>query len=133
MEIKLTPQEAEKFYYNALCNGGLNELHYAGIHFEYDKKDYKAASNQLKANGFKGTICLEDVWMEILRMGKTLKFVDVECDGEYSRNVTLDMVHKNSEKLDGQHLLDYVNENDDAVTAFLLLQAVMYDGEIIFG
>ncbi|HRW21307.1 MAG TPA: hypothetical protein P5509_04985 [Bacteroidales bacterium] len=138
MEIKLTKAEAEGYYYSALCNGGLQELRACGVTLDTDVNDYKAAKESLQKKLDSGEItldlgiCYEDIIMEILHIGKTLKFIDKEYDGEYSREVTLEMVHEKVAKTPIRHLTDYIKENDDAITAFVLLQAVMYDGEMIF-
>lgn len=130
IEIKLSKEKSEEFFYNALCNG-LGYFSGYGISL-YEGKNYNKAKKTLAE---KGNIspCYEDVLMEILRNGDTLNFVDEECDGEYSRKVTLEMVHNNVGKTPAHHLLNVINENDDAETADCIIQSVLYDGEIIFG
>lgn len=134
MEIKLTKRESEEYFHLALCSGGIEELQHCGIVFDYNNEEYKAAKKSLvdKSNGeCPNNICLEDVWMEMLRMGKILKFVDEE-DGNYSKDVTLEMVHDNVQKMPLHHILNYINNDDDSISAFILLQTVLYDGEIPF-
>ena len=80
----------------------------------------------------KPTICVEDVWMEILRNGKELCLVDEGCDGEYTRSITLKDVHDRVQKTPIDHLMDAINEEDDATTADVILQTVFYE-DIIFG
>ena len=78
-------------------------------------------------------ICYEDVLMQILRGGKKLKFVDVEDEeSEQTKEISLADVHEKVCKMPIEHLNDYIEENDDATTADVLLQTVLY-GEIIFG
>ncbi len=127
MEIKLTNEESEEYFYNALSNGGLSLLENSGIILSYDKDQYKLAAEKLTDS------CFEDVLMQILIDGNKLSFIDLEGDGEYSREVTLELVHQRVNKMPQKHLLDLVQENDDAITADVLLQSVLYDGEIIFG
>lgn len=127
MEIVLTHEESEKMFHDALCNGGLSELSMSGIMFTYKKDDYEHAKKQLE------NPCYEDVLMQILKDGNKLRFVDEECDGEYSRSITLEDVHTKTCKTPFEHLSAYINEEDDATTAYILLQAILYDGEIIFG
>lgn len=136
MKIKLSKEEAEKYFHSALCNGGITLLTECGVDLIVDNEKYKEAKESLlkkKADGlFNETICLEDVYMEMLKLGNSLRFVDTEFGGEYTREVTLKMVHKNTEKTPIYHLTNYINEEDDGITAFILLQSVMYNGKIIF-
>lgn len=145
MEIKLTTEESEKYFYNALCNG-LGYMRGYGLEFDYKDKDYKAAVKSLQEKldkgevpkeihvfkGEKPSICREDVYMEILRNGKKLKFIDHEGDGEYTREIGLAEVHERVQKTPADHLLDMVNENDDAITADVILQSVFFEN-VIFG
>jgi len=126
MEIKLTPKESEDYFYNALCNG-LGYISGYGLAVDYDTKEYQAAKKSLG-----GSPCYEDVFMEMLRKGGKLTLVDEECDGEYTRSITLKEIHERVQKTDSDHLLAMVNENDDATTADVILQTVFFE-EIIFG
>ncbi len=130
MKITLEPHEAEKFFYDSLCNVG-GSLSNSGIELEYDEQDYAKAKAALKEAGKE--CCFEDVLMEILRDGNKLTFVDEEGEGEYTRTITMKEVHERVEKAPFRHLLDCVNEDTDATTADIIIQSVLYDGEIIFG
>lgn len=150
MEIKLTKEESEKYFHSALCNGA-GYIGGHGLELDYKEKDYKEAKKSLqekidkgeiphfvyhpdymKKKGEKPEICREDVWMEILSIGKKLKMIDHEGEGEYTREITLADVHERVQKTDPDHLLDMVNENDDAVTADVIIQQVFFN-EVIFG
>lgn len=131
MEIKLTPKESEEYFFHALCNG-IGMLSNSGLEFDYDDKDYDAAKKNLKAKDSNQTICREDVWMEILRMGKKLRVNDIDGDGEYTREITLKEVHERVQNTQLNHLQDMIDENDDAVTADVILQRVFFD-DLIFG
>lgn len=136
MEIKLTKEESEKYFHNALCNiGGLMRGY--GLEFDYKGNDYKNAKRSLQNKMDEGTIpkeviCTEDIFMEILRIGKPLKFVDVEGQGEYTREILLKDVHDRVQKTPLGHLNDMINEQDDAITADVILQTVFFE-DIIFG
>lgn len=136
MEIKLTKEEAEKYFYNALCNGlGYIQNGY-GLELKYYQNDYIEArrSVQKKMDGGKiekEEICYEDVLMEILRIGKKLKLVDRES-GEKTRVVFLKDVHERVAQTPIDHLNDMIQENDDAITADVILQTVFYE-DVIFG
>ncbi|MCP3699425.1 MAG: hypothetical protein GY920_12840 [Aliivibrio sp.] len=70
--------------------------------------------------------------MQILRDGGELKLVDDEYDGEYNKSITLKDIHDKVQQTPIEHLMDAINENDDACTADVILQTVFY-GEVIFG
>ena len=128
MKIVLTKEESENHFYNALCNG--SNMRYYGVILDYSDKDYSAAKKSLKGKSKEG-ICQEDVWMEILRIGGKLTFIDEE-NGVGNKSITLKDVHSKVAKTPLNHLMDAVNENDDADTADAILQTVFY-GEVIFG
>ena len=69
--------------------------------------------------------------MEILRGGGTLTLVDEE-NGLDPSVISLQDVHERVQNTDVRHLLDAINEEDDADTADVVLQTVFY-GEVIFG
>ena len=133
MKIILEKEEAEKHFHNALCNG--SQIRYYGLHLDYADKDYSAAKKSLVAKQKKGElkdgICQEDVWMEILRIGGKLTLIDEE-NGIGNKSVTLKNIHSRVAKTPLRHLMNAINENDDADTADCIIQTVFY-GEVIFG
>ena len=129
MKIVLTKEESENHFHNALCNS--SNMPYYGIFLDYSNTDYAAAKKSLKRKGQEGT-CQEDVWMEILRIGGKLTFIDEEKNGVGNKSITLKDVHSRVAKTPLNHLTDAINENDDADTADAILQTVFY-GEVIFG
>jgi hypothetical protein len=76
--------------------------------------------------------CFEDVLMEMLRMGKTLTMVDEEGEGDNNSTITLKDVHERVSNTPVRHLMDMINEDDDADTADVIIQTVFFN-EIIFG
>jgi hypothetical protein len=127
MKVTLEHHESESIFHNALCNG--HGLAYCGLEITYNEEDYKNAKESLQQRG--ESICLEDVWMEILRRGGTLTLVDNES-GEDDRTIKLHDVHERVQKTDIRHLMDAINETDDGITAEVILQMVFY-GVVIFG
>jgi len=127
MKILLTAQESEQIFYDSLCNG--HQIAYYGLQIEDDDKEYDKARKRLIKKGERP--CVEDVWMEILRGGGTLKLVDEE-NGLEPEVISLQDVHERVQETDARHLLDAINENGDAVTADVVLQTVFYR-EVIFG
>ena len=70
--------------------------------------------------------------MEVLRQGGSLVMNDVENDGDYTRSITLNEIHERVQKTMTRHLMDAINETDDAETADVILQTVFFE-DIIFG
>jgi len=129
MEIKLTHLESENYFYNALCNG-LYELGLYGLEFNHDPDQYKLSKSRLKEQNLNESICSEDVLMQMLRDGYTLTIVDSDSEIEYP--ITLTEVHERVQLTPVNHLMDMVNEQDDAITADVILQTVFFK-EVIFG
>jgi hypothetical protein len=126
MQIILTPQESEDFFLNALCNG-LSYFDGYGLELTYNQDAYKKAKQTLRQG-----VAWEYILMQILRQGDVLTIIDHECDGEYTRDITLYMVHNRVCNAPMRHLIDMHNEEDDAETADAILQTVAYN-EVIFG
>jgi hypothetical protein len=129
MQITLTHKESEEFFCNSLCNG-LSYMVGYGLSIEYDRSQYKSSKDHLLTTG--ACVCYEDILMQILRDGGSLTLADDECDGEYTRSITLADVHERVQKTPAVHLLDMQNGNDDAITADVILQSVFYE-DVIFG
>lgn len=144
MKIVLTEQESEKFFHNALCNG-MSELGLCDLELDFTKQDYKKAQQTLKAKIKAGQIphemyvsknsdphiCFEDVLMEILRNGGKLKMIHHD-GGTWTRSITLADVHERVQKTDTRWLLEMENNEDDATTAFEVLQMTFFQ-ESVFG
>jgi hypothetical protein len=131
MEIKLTPQESESYFYNALCNG-IDYVSGYGLEFNYKSEDYQKAKKVWAKANPDSSPCREDIWLQILRNGGELTLIDHECEGEYTKSINIKHVHERVQLTEVQHLLDMRNENDDATTADCILQTCFYE-EIIFG
>ena len=129
MNINLTHGESEAHFYNAICNG-LGELRYYDLELDYDAKEYKAAKQQLSDKQPDTQACWEDVLMEMLRSNNTLWIVDPNDNERHP--ITLDLVHERVQQTPVNHLMNAINENDDATTADCIIQTVIY-GEVIYG
>ena len=127
MKIVLTPQESEEYFHIAMCNVfGTGYFDGYGLELEYNEEDYNESKKKLTEP------CWEDVLLQMLKDGKTLTLVDIECDGEYTRSITLDDVHKKVSETPFEHLVDMIKEYGDVTTSDVLLQTVFFD-EVIFG
>jgi hypothetical protein len=127
ISVKLTADESKEFFYNALCNGMFLMGHY-DLEWVVDDDNYETARKQL-AEG--QSVCYEDVIMKMLEMGYTISLKD--CSGYgYDATISLEDVINNVNLTPSRHLMDMVNEDDDAVTADAIIQSVFYKN-IIFG
>ena len=127
MKITLSHEESEEIFYNSLCNG--HEIAYYGLSLETVEKQYTEAKKRLLEKG--ESPCLEDVWMEILRGGGKLTLIDSE-NGMEPSIIRLADVHERVQNAPVNHLMDAINEQDDGITADVILQTVFYK-EVIFG
>lgn len=128
ISIKLTAEESKKFFYNALCNG-MDELRFYDLAWVIDVNQYNAAREIV--TGGKYGVCREDVIMQMLDMGYTISLKDLNETG-YDATIGLEDVINNVQLAPVGHLMDMINQNDDATTADVILQSVFYK-DIIFG
>lgn len=127
MQVILEPRESEKIFYNSLCNG--HGLAHCGLSIDVSDSDYNRAKKRLVKRG--ESICLEDVWMEVLRGGGKLTLVDQnECEDPVS--ITMPLVHERVQTAPIEHLMDALSGHDDGTTAEVILQQVFYQ-DVIFG
>jgi hypothetical protein len=126
ISIVLSPEKSEEFFHESLCNS-LDFLRLCyGLELEYNKDEYKKSREKLE------NPCWEDVLLQMLKDGYSLTMVDVECDGEYTRSITIGDVHERVSQTPFQHLSDIIEESGDATTGDVILQTVFF-GEVIFG
>ena len=130
MTVNLTHAESEEHFYNAICNG-LGELGYYDLQLDYSDDEYSAAKTSLIFKDSSAGLCFEDILMEMLRNGNTLWVVDEGGDGE-RHPITLDLVHERVQNTPIRHLMDAINEHDDATTADCIIQTVLFN-EVIYG
>ena len=129
MKILLEKTEAEEIFFNAMCNG-LGYVTGYDLELDFDETEYKAAATKLKDAGTRP--CFEDVLMQMLRDGNSITLVDIGCEGEYTKSITLKDVHERVALTPTSHLMDMINENDDACTADVVLQTVFFE-DVVFG
>jgi hypothetical protein len=127
MKILLETNESENLFFNSMCNVfGTGYIEGYGLELTYNKTDYNDARNKLTSP------CYEEVLLQILKDGNKLTLVDHVCEGEYTRSITLEDVHTKVSKTPLRHLMNAIEENDDAETGDIIIQTVFFD-EIIFG
>lgn len=134
MQIILTPEESEKHFHTALCDG-LATLSFSGITVDIDESEYKEVKESLKKKNTEAgspdlVICIEDIYLEALRIGKKMIVTDEE--GSESTEITLKDVHERVQKTQLNHLMALINEEYDGINADAVLQTVFFK-DIIFG
>jgi hypothetical protein len=129
MEIKLSNEESEMYFYNALCNG-LDYISGYGLELEVNLGYIEAKCSLIAKNELEFR-CHEDILMEVLRSGGKLTLIDHENDGEET-SITIEDVHNKVQTTPFDHLMDMVKEQDDACTADVILQTVFF-GDVIYG
>jgi len=130
MKIVLTNQEAETMFHNALCNG-LNYISDYGLELKAKDDEYEAAKQRLKEQTPDNTVCYEDILLEVLKGGGSLEIIDYEMDS-YNAVIKIEDVYNRLPETPIDHLMDMIKEEDDAVTADVIIQTVFYN-EVIFG
>jgi hypothetical protein len=139
MKIEFSKEDAEKILYDSFCNGGLTELYHCSISIDLEinpnEINFANAKTRIKERGI-SSICLEDIYIEILKNGDTIIFTDYE--GEELIELKLDDALNNfnslsdKEKIDLSKLIDDDNCSTDAWDCFNALQYALYK-EVIYG
>ena len=143
MKIQFEKKDAEQILYDSFCNGGLSELYYCGISVNWESNpnatNYTNAKNRLKEKQKENeTICIEDVFVEILKNGDAIIFTDNEDeDGELIElrlNDALNNINSINDdaKIELAKLLDEDNCDADAWDYFNAIQYALYK-EVIYG
>jgi hypothetical protein len=129
MTVQLTNEEKVKFFHNALCNG-LGYIRAYGLEVIIDKTTYLKAKVNAPIQKFLSKPCYEDVLIQILNEGDSFTIRDNESEEDHI--ITMELVLSNMEKVPTDHLMDMENEQDDAITADVIIQSVIF-GEVIYG
>ena len=125
LEISLTNYFSEEIFFNALCNSMDYMCSSYGLDLRYKEADYKNAKAKLT------NPCIEDVWMQMLRDGCKIGLKDLE-GGMGTEYITLATIHERVKNVPSNHLLDMIDEYDDATTGEIVLQIVFLN-EIMYG
>ena len=131
MKIYLEKEECEGVFYDALCNG-LSYIAGYGLKLLFNDEQYDKAKQTLKTvTPAEGTICYEDVLMEVLRQGGSLTLRDLE-GAEPDATITLDEVHNRMSLVPANNLIAVLEESGDAYDADIVLQTVFIK-EVFYG
>lgn len=123
MKITFTHEESQQYFLSAMCNG-LGYICDYDLDIRYNKADYAAAKEKLQSP------CWEDVLLQILLDGNSLGLYDGNDDNTYY--ITIQDVYNRLPETPIRHLMDMVNEQDDAVTADVILQTIFLN-EVVYG
>lgn len=126
MKLQLNKEEIKTVILDILCNGGISMLDFLTV--DYSQEHY----NKVKSEGD----CFEDVLYKILEDGGKLKFIDDEYDGDYDKDLTMDLIEIRLSEIDNSDFIEAVlvslRGESDALTGYELIQWFLYR-ESIFG
>jgi hypothetical protein len=139
MKIEFSKEDAEKILYDSFCNGGLGELSYSSVSVDWESQpndiNYVNAKKRLKESGVE-SICVEDIYIEILKNGDEIIFTDYEGEELIPLKLDTALINFNSlsdaDKMELAKLLDDDDCSTDAWDCFNAIQYALY-GEVIFG
>lgn len=136
MKAIATTEEKLNLVHSALCSGLPYFVDY-GFKLDYNGHEYNKASKALEAAGDTGKyntgICIEDVQVQMLRMGYTLKFKGGEGNkASHVSPLNLETIEKNWDKVPLNLLGEYAAENTDAADDDCLMQYLLF-GELVYG
>jgi len=134
IQINITPEKSEELFYNAMCNS-FGCLGGYGLRLEIDEEAYKKARKALYEDilltKVDKVICVEDVYLRMLKDGGYMIVVDEES-GDYTVKITIKEVHERVSKTPLRFLMNMINDRDDASDGDALLQTVFFE-DVIFG
>ena len=135
----LTDNDILALFWTALTSGSIG---YGYLTLDTDKETYNKAREIVKKNNDQdpdelGYVVIEDVWVEVLKMGK---LVVREYDDVDDTNNAIgcfgveDLYHNVNEMQENEHwiLEQFAKYQDDAITHDAFLQYVFL-GEIVYG
>lgn len=128
VRVSISDNDVPTLFRDCLCSGSVG---FGALRLEFAHDSYAEAKESLRKQKPDETLCWEDVITEMLKIGKTLTFIDVE-DEETFYLVNLETIRKNVAKIELQHLNAMINEQDDAITHDSILQTLIM-GEIVYG
>lgn len=123
--VELEQTEVFDVLHTILCDG-LYGLSSAGLTLEFEDADYQAARVKIT------NPCREDVWLQILKDGKSITFTD----NEGSEDDAVLTLAKAIEGLKNPEIADEVRElvegDYDANTGDKVIQYILF-GELVYG
>ena len=122
MQLLLTKEEVITILYNCFCDSGITELYTCGVNLDYNQKDYNTAKKKLDDP------CIEDIYVQMLKDEKPLRFVDSTESVLLSLSIATENF-KLPEAIRSCYAI--LSEDYDAYACFYVLQFALY-GKIIY-
>lgn len=129
--IQINNKKALDMFHTALCNSLDYMCSSYGLRLWYSKPDYFNAKDIIAKANPDTQICYEDVVCKIIELGGELRLIDEE-GGMPTESLTYPKLVRNIVNTPLSHLMDMINEEDDAETGDVIIQQCFY-GEVIFG
>lgn len=124
--VELDENEVFDVIHTILCDG-LYGMSNSGFRLEFDDVDYQVARAKVS------NPCREDVWLQILKDGKSLTFTDLEGKGEYTKKLTLALAIEGLKNPEiAEEVKEIVDGEYDANTGDKVIQYILF-GEVVFG
>lgn len=133
MQVTATLDEKLKMVYDALTTGMPYFVDY-GFRLDYKNADYNKARKELQAQPRPKDelpICIEDIQIQMVRMGLPLTFTDIEGEGDHTATLTTALIESNWSKVP-MHTVASMSKDWDADDADVLMQYLLW-GEVVFG
>lgn len=127
----ITPKGMLELFYQSVCS---HSIGYGIISLDMEEMHRKEArASLLEKHGEDFYPCIEDIWTEILRLGKPLYYVEHDPYDDFSTTKTFWLC----DLIDNFHLVedwiinDFIEDKDDSDTHDSLLQCLLL-GEIVY-
>ncbi len=138
MKIEFSKEDVKQIIYESFCNGGLIELAHCSVQADWDSEpnhsNYQEAKKRCQETMEDGSICFEDIMIEILASGKSIVFTDYESDEQVELNLSKSIVNLNDNANNYFELLGNFLDEDgdcDSFDCSDALQLCLY-GDVIF-
>ena len=128
MKITFTNEEAQQHFHSAMCNG-LGYIAGYDLELKFNRETYSETSAKMSGVTQFG-VCHEDVLLQMLKDGHTISLYDWNDD--VVNTISIQDVYDRMPLVSVRHLLDMIEERDDADTADAILQTVFL-GEVVYG
>lgn len=121
-----------ELFYQSVCS---HSIGYGVICLDMEETDRKEAkASLLEKHGEDFYPCIEDIWTEILRLGKTLYYVEYDPYDDTateSQPFGLSDLVDNFHKVESYIITAFLKEEDDACTHDDFLQTLLL-GEVVY-
>jgi len=132
-KIIFETEKALEILHSILCNGALSCFSNYGFSLDWLASDYDKSKKELKQKESEfGSVCYEDILVQIVRNGGELEFIDEEGEGDNTKKLNLGILIEGLNNASLDKVFEIINGEDDATTGEVVLQEILF-GEVIFG